>query len=333
MNTKKATILLALLRTAVAGLAALTVWPAIAQQGDWPVRPVRWIVPFPPGGANDLVARLVAQKLGERWGRPVVIDNRAGAGGNLGTETGAKAAPDGYTLTVASTSTLGSNVGLNPKLPFDPVRDFAPIALFVTAPNLLAVHPSVAAASVQDLITLAKKSPGKLNYSSFGDGSSAHLVGEMFRSQAGVDIVHVPYKGGGPALAAVMAGEVQMTFSNLSVALPQVRAGKVRGLAVTSRKRALALPELPTVAESGLPDFEATAWVGLVAPRALPAALVQRLNREIRELLAEPEMRNQILSRGLEPADTTPDAFGRWIRADIERWKKVIRVAGIRVQS
>jgi len=230
--------------------------PALGQQSDWPARPVRWIVPFPPGGANDLVARLVAQKLGERWKRPLVIDNRAGAGGNLGTE--------------------------------------------------------------------------KLNYSSFGDGSSAHLVGEMFRSQAGVDIVHVPYKGGGPALAAVMAGEVQMTFSNLSVALPQVQAGKVRGLAVTSRKRALALPQLPTVAETGLPDFEATAWVGLVALRGLPAALVQRLNREIRELLAEPEMRNQILARGLEPADTTPDAFGRWIRADIERWKKVIRAAGIK---
>jgi tripartite-type tricarboxylate transporter receptor subunit TctC len=263
----------------------------------------------------------------------VVIDNRAGAGGNLGTEIGAKAAPDGYTLTVASTSTLGTNIGLNPNLPFDPVRDFAPIALIVTAPNLLSVHPSVAASSVQELIALAKKSPGKLNYSSFGDGSSAHLVGEMFRSQAGVDIVHVPYKGGGPALAAVMAGEVQMTFSNLSVALPQVQAGKVRGIAVTSRKRALALPQLPTVAESGLPDFEATAWVGLVAPRGLPAALVQRLNRDIRESLAGAELKNQILSRGLEPADTTPDAFGRWIRADIERWKRVIRAAGIRVQS
>jgi len=307
--------------------------PGTAAAQAWPARPVRLIVPFPPGGANDLVARLVAQRLAERWARPVVIDNRAGAGGNLGTEIGAKAAPDGYTLTIASTSTLGSNIGMNPNLPFDAMRDFAPVALFVTAPNLLSVHSSVAAASVQELIALAKKSPGKLNYSSFGDGSSAHLVGEMFRSQAGVDIVHVPYKGGGPALAAVMTGEVQMTFSNLSVALPQVQAGKVRGLAVTSRKRALALPQLPTVAESGLPDFEATAWVGLVAPRALPAALVQRLNREIRELLAEPEMKNQILSRGLEPADTTPDAFGRWIRTDIERWKKVIRAAGIRVQS
>ena len=328
--TEKAGIAAALL----AGLLASAGVPAAeADSAAWPARPVRWIVPFPPGGANDLVARLVAQKLSERWGRPVVIDNRAGAGGNLGTEIGAKAAPDGYTLTVASTSTLGSNVGLNPNLPFDPVRDFAPIALFVTAPNLLSVHSSVPAKTVQDVVALAKKSPGKLNYSSFGEGSSAHLVGEMFRAQAGIDIVHVPYKGGGPALAAVMAGEVQMTFSNLSVALPQVQAGKVRGIAVTSRNRALALPQLPTVAESGLPAFEATAWVGLVAPRTLPAALVARLNREIRELLAEAETKKQILSRGLEPADTTPEAFGRWIRNDIERWKKVIRTAGIRVQS
>ena len=298
----------------------------------YPDRPVRLIVPFPPGGANDIAARLVGQKLNERWGRPVVIDNRAGAGGNIGTEIGAKAAPDGYTLTVASGSTLASNVSLHSNLPFDPARDFAPLALLVTAPYVLATHNSVAAASVQELIQLAKRSPGRLNYSSFGEGSSAHLVAELFKSMAGVDIVHVPYKGGGSALAAVIGGEAQMTFSNLSVAMPQVQAGKVRGLAVTSRGRASALPQLPTVAESGIPDFETTAWVGLVGPRALPQALVQQIHRDVREILADPEMNRQILARGLEPGELSPDDFGRHIRADIERWRKVIRSAGIQAR-
>jgi len=306
--------------------------PAHAGVADYPQRPVRMIVPFPPGGANDIAARLVGQRLGEHWGRPVVIDNRGGAGGNIGTEIGARALPDGYTLTIGSTSTLASNVGLYPKLPFHPLRDFAPISLFVTAPNILVVHPSVAAGSVRELVQLAKAAPQRLNYSSFGEGSSAHLVAEMFKSMAGVNLVHVPYKGGGPAMAAAVAGEVQLTFSNLSVALPQVKAGKLRGLAVTSKARARALPDLPTVAESGVPGFEATAWVGLVAPVKAPRPLVQRLNRDVLGVLAQPEMRGQIQTRGLEPAQTTPEEFARHIQADIERWSKVIREAGIRAE-
>jgi tripartite-type tricarboxylate transporter receptor subunit TctC len=313
-------------------VAAALFWPGAAASQPYPTKPVRLIVPFPPGGANDIVARIVGQRLHERWGRPVVIDNRGGAGGNIGTEIGARAAPDGYTLTIGSTSTFASNVSLYSRLPFDPRKDFAPVALIVTAPNVLSVHPSVPAKSVQELVQLARAAPNKLNYSSFGDGSSAHLVGEMFKRMAGIEAVHIPYKGGGPALAAVIAGEVQMTFSNLSVALPQVKAGKVRGLAVTSVKRAAALPELPTVAESGVPGFQATAWIGLAAPAGTPRALVERINREVIAVVNEPETRQQFLGRGLEPAAGTPADYAQHIRAEIERWSKVIKEAGIKAQ-
>lgn len=314
------------------GLVSGTEACAQAKSGDYPVRPVRMIVPFPPGGVNDIVARLVGLRLNERWGQSLVIDNRGGAGGNIGTEIGARAAPDGYTLTISSTSTFASNVGLYPKLAFDPRRDFAAITLIATAPNVLAVNAAVAAKSVQELIQLARAHPKKLNYSSFGEGSSAHLVGEMFKSMAGIDIVHVPYKGGGPALVAAIAGEVQMTFSNLAVALPQVKAGKVRGIAVTSAKRASALPELPTIAESGLAGFEANAWVGIAAPAGTPRALIRRLNRDVHAVIGATEMKNQFLTRGLEPAPTTPEEFARHIRDEIERWSKVIRDAGVRVE-
>ena len=312
--------------------AGISGTPAAESESNYPQRPVRMIVPFPPGGANDIVARLVAHRLNERWGRPVVVDNRGGAGGNIGTELGVKAAPDGYTLLVGSVSTLASNVGLYPKLPFDPRRDLAPITLIATVPSILVVNLSVAAASVQELIQLAKATPKRLNFSSFGDGSSAHLMGEMFKSMAKIDIVHVPYKGGGPALVAVVTGEVQMTFSNLSVALPQVKAGKVKGIAVTSAQRAMALPETPTIAESGLADFEASTWVGIVAPVSTPRALIQRINRDIHSVIAEPEMKNQLLSRALEPAASTPEAFARQIHTDIERWSKIIREVGVRAE-
>ena len=301
-------------------------------QAAYPERPVRMIVPFPPGGANDIVARMVAQRLAEQWGKPVVVDNRAGAGGNIGIETGARANPDGYTLTIGSNSTLATNVVLEPSLPFDPRRDFAAISMIVTAANILIVHPSLTANTTADFIKLARSNTRKLNYSSFGDGSSAHLTGEMFKSAAGVDRVHSPYTGGGPALAAVMGGEVQCTFANLSVALPQVKGGKVKAIAVTSARRATALPELPTLAESGVPGFEATATVGMLAPAGTPRALVLRLNQDVHRVVNEPAMREQLLARGLEIALSTPEEFARYIRNEIERWGRVVRDAGIRVK-
>jgi tripartite-type tricarboxylate transporter receptor subunit TctC len=275
---------------------------------------------------------MVAQRLAEQWGKPVVVDNRAGAGGNIGIETGARANPDGYTLTIGSNSTLATNVVLEPSLPFDPRRDFAAISMIVTAANILIVHPSLAAHTTADFIKLARSNARKLNYSSFGDGSSAHLTGEMFKSAAGVDMVHIPYKGGGPALAAVMGGEVQCTFANLSVALPQVKGGKVKAIAVTSARRATALPELPTLAESGVPGFEATATVGMLAPAGTPRALVLRLNQDVHRVVNEPAMREQLLARGLEIALSTPEEFARYIRSEIERWGRVVRDAGIRVK-
>jgi tripartite-type tricarboxylate transporter receptor subunit TctC len=318
--------------TSLTLLCAFTSLASQAADTPYPDRPVRMMVPFPPGGANDIVARLVAQKLAERWGKPVVIDNRAGAGGNIGTEVGARANADGYTLTIGSTSTYCTNVVLDPKLGFDPRRDFAPITLIVTAPNIMVAHPAVPASTVPEFIKYAKANPKRLNYSSFGDGSSSHLVGEMFKSAAGINMQHVPYKGGGPALAAVMGGEVQLTFSNLSVALPQVKGGKVKGIAVTSVKRATALPELPTVAESGLPGFEAIASVGILAPTGTPRALVIRVNQDVHTVVGEPAMKEQFVSRGLEIALSTPEAFATYIRTEIERWSKVVRDAGIRVQ-
>ncbi len=297
----------------------------------FPDRPVRLVVPFPPAGANDIVARQIAAQLAERWGRPVVVDNRAGAGGLLGTEIGARAAADGYTLTVASTSTFAAPVGLYARLPFDPVRDFAPITQAVSAPNVLVVHPGVAAHSVKELVALATAKPGALHYSSFGSGSSAHLVGEMFRHLAGVNIVHVPYKGGGPALLAVLGGEVQLTFANLSAAMPHIKTGKVRVLGVTGTQRSPALPDAPTVSDAGVPGFVATAWVGFAAPAKTPAALVNRLHGDFVAVLAVPALRTWFASQGLEIVANRPSEFAQHVRDDIARWTRVIKAAGIKL--
>lgn len=304
---------------------------ALPAAPPFPDRPVRLVVPFPPAGANDIVARQIAAQLAERWGRSVVVDNRAGAGGLLGTEIGARAAADGYTLTVASTSTFAAPVGLYARLPFDPVRDFAPITQAVLAPNVLVVHPGVAAHSVKELVALATAKPGGLHYSSFGSGSSAHLVGEMFRHLAGVNIVHVPYKGGGPALLAVLGGEVQLTFANLSAAMPHIKTGKVRVLGVTGARRSPALPDAPTVSDAGVPGFVATAWVGFAAPAKTPAALVNRLHGDFVAVLAVPALRTWFASQGLEIVANRPSEFAQHVRDDIARWTKVIKAAGIKL--
>ena len=294
----------------------------------YPDRPVRLIVPFPPGGVNDIVARVVANGLSSAWGKPMVIDNRGGAAGNIGAEIAARAAPDGYTLFIASSSTA-SNVALYPKLPFDPRRDFAPISLLVTGAYVLVVNNAVPAATVQDLIRLAKSHAGKLNVSSFGEGSSAHLVAEMFKSHAGVQLVHVPYKGGALAAAAVASGEAQLTFANLSVALPQVRAGRLKPLAVTSLKRQDSLPQVPSMSEAGLAGFDATAWVGLLAPTGTQPTVVGKVNRDVHTVLADPALRNQIEAQGLQARPGTPQELARHLDAEVRRWTKVVKEAGM----
>ena len=293
---------------------------------------MRLVVPFPPGGVNDIVSRLIANQLNVLWNRPVIIDNRGGAGGNIGAEIAAKANPDGYTLFIVSSS-ITSNVALYQKLPFDLRRDFAPVSTLVSGAYALVVNPSLPAASVQELIQLAKAQPRTLNFSSFGQGSSAHLVAELFKRMAGIELTHVPYKGGAPAMAAVVAGEVQMTFSNLSVALPQVKAGKLKALAVTSLKRQDALPNVPSLDEAGLKGYDATAWVGLLAPVRTQRDVISKLNRDVRAVLSDPELRRQLESRGLEAFPGTTDALAKHMGVEIERWGKVIRDAGVKLEQ
>jgi tripartite-type tricarboxylate transporter receptor subunit TctC len=319
-------------RSLICAVALAVSAAAHAADPAFPDRAVRLIVPFPPGGVNDIVSRLVANRLNAQWGKPVIVDNRGGANGTIAGEIAAKANPDGYTLFIVSSS-IASNVALYPKLPFDLTRDFAPVSALVTGAYALVVHPSLPAPTVQELIKLAKAQPRKLDFSSFGQGSSAHLVAELFKRMAGVEMVHVPYKGGAPAMAAVVPGEVQMTFSNLSVALPQVKAGKLKALAVSSAKRQQALPGVPSLDESGLKGFDATAWVGLLAPAQVRRPLIAQVNRDVRTVLGDAEVLRSIESHGLEPWPTTPEELARHMRVEIERWGRVIRDAGVKLEG
>ena len=317
-------------RALLAASLCATALCAHAAQSGYPERPVRLIVPFPPGGVNDIASRLVANQLHTMWSRPVIVDNRGGAAGNIGAEIAAKANPDGYTLFIVSGS-IASNAGIYPKLPFDLRRDFAAVSMLVSGAYVLVIHPSVPAVTAQELIQLAKAQPGKLNFSSFGEGSSAHLVAEWFRRVAGIELTHVPYKGGGPAMAAVASGEVQLTFANISVALPQVKAGKLKALAVTSLKRKETLPAVPSLDEVGLKGFDANAWVGLLAPAKTPQSLIVRLNSDVRTALSDAQLRKQLETRGLEAAPSTPEALARHIAIEIDRWGKVGKEAGVKL--
>ena len=295
----------------------------------YPIRPIRMIVAYPPGGGTDIVGRLMAQKLGENLGQTVVVDNRGGATGNIGTELAARATPDGYTLLMGNVAPNAINVSLFKKLPFDPVKDFAPVSLVAVTPNILVVPPSFPVKTVKDLIALAKSKPGALNFPSAGIGSSSHLAGEMLKSMAGIDMVHVPYKGGGPALIALLSGQVQLMFATLPAAMPHVKSGKLRPVAVTTAHRSLALPELPTIAESGVPGYEAATWYGLLAPAGTPKAIVGRLHAEIVKILAT-DTRQQLVAQGFEPVGNTPAEFAAYIKSEITKWGKVIRDAGIK---
>jgi tripartite-type tricarboxylate transporter receptor subunit TctC len=298
-------------------------------QTTYPAKPVRILVPFPPGGPADALARIVGDKLGQALGQPFVIENKPGAGGNIGMEQGAKAAADGYTLTLAPTGNLTIAPSLYAKLPYDPAKDYAPITVLATVPNILIVHPSVPARSVAELIALAKAKPGTLNYASPGNGSGPHLAGELLKSMAGIDLVHVPFNGVGPAMTGVLAGDVQMFFAQSSAALPHVKSGKVIALGVASRKRIAAAPELPTIAEAGLPGFDVTSWYALVAPAGTPATVVDRLHAEIVKVLGSADVREKIAALGAEPVGNTPAEFTAMQRAEAARWAKLAREANI----
>jgi len=302
-----------------------------AAASTYPDKPIRMMVPVPPGGVADTVARLVLPRVSELLGQPIVIDNRPGANGNIAYVLVARAAPDGYTLVTAA-----AGISINPSLyrdvAFDPLRDFAPISLGVIAPNILLVHPGVAATSVMELVALAKAKPGQIAFASPGNGTTGHLAVELLRASAGIQITHVPYKGGGPALTDLMGGQVQAYFSVALVAVPLVKAGKLRALGITSAKRSPVAPELVTLSESGFPGFEVSGWFGWLAPAKTPRDVISRLNAEIVKVLNAPDIRERLLSQGTEPAGGPPEVFAALIRSEHSRWGRVIRESGIRLE-
>lgn len=315
-------------------VASLWTTHAAAQPAGpgYPTRPVRMVVPSTPGGSVDTLARAIGMKLGERWGQQVVVDNRAGAGGVIAGELVAHAPADGYTLIMATIASMATNVSLVRNLPYDPLRDFAPVTLVATQPLVLVVHPTVAAKSVAELTQLAKAKPGQLTFASAGNGAGSHLSGELYKMLAGIDIVHVPYKGVAPALIDVISGQVAMAFASVISATPHIRSGKVRALAATGMHRSPAWPELPTMAETGVRGYESSTWYGVLAPKATPRAVVVKLNRDIVAIVKLHDVNARLLNEGAEPVGSSPEAFGVFIKAEIAKWAQVIKTAGIRAQ-
>jgi tripartite-type tricarboxylate transporter receptor subunit TctC len=315
--------------TALLGLA-LAMPVLAAQPEQYPVKPIRIVVPFAPGGSNDLLGRIVAQKFTEAWGQPAIIDNRPGGGSTIGIEVVVRAAPDGYTVLTTSGG-IAINVSLY-KLSYDPVKDLTPVALLAQMPYLLAVNPSLPAKSVKDLIELARAKPGKLAFSSSGAGTSSHLTMELFKSAANVDMLHVPYKGGAPSVNAVMSNETQLTFNVLTGTLPQVRSGKLRALAVSSSKRAEVAPDIPSIAESGLPGFDVLTWYNMFAPARTPRTIVNRLNGEINRMLQQPDVRERFKSLGVSPLGGTPEDLGNLLKSEIARYAKLVKDANVKIE-
>jgi len=314
----------------VAAVLAATLVPAQAAD-RFPVRPVRIVVPFGPGGTSDVVTRIVAPGLGERWRQQVVVDNRPGAGGNIGSELVARASPDGYTLVMATVATHGIGPSLYTKLPFHPVRDFAPISLLASTPSVVIVNPSVPAGSIKDLIALAQAKPGQLLFGSAGNGGSLHLSGELFNAMTGVKLVHVPYKGTAAALVDLMSGQIQLMFDTLPSAIPHIKANKVKALAVTSVSRVAALPELPTVSESGVPGYEVTSWYGPLAPAATPRTIVHKLQADFIHAANLPEIRQRLTAAGADTIASTSEKFRAFIESELAKWAKVVRASGARI--
>jgi len=307
-------------------------FPGGAAAQAWPEKPVRFVVGFTPGGPSDILARALGQKLAELWAQQVVIENRPGAGGNIAAELVAKSAPDGTTWLLGNNSILATNQSLYAKLGYDPVKDFAPVALVAIQPNILVVNPNVPASSVKELIVLAKAKPGELNYASSGSGAAAHLAGELFKAMTGVDMVHVPYKGAQPALTDVIAGQAQLMFATSASVIPYIKAGRLRALAVTTAQRSASVPELPTVSEAGVPGFEAITWHGVVVPAATPRPLVERLNADIVKVLRMRDLRERLESLGAELAPGTPQDFADYIAREIPKWAKVVKDSGARAE-
>ncbi|HWS75998.1 MAG TPA: tripartite tricarboxylate transporter substrate binding protein [Quisquiliibacterium sp.] len=321
----------ALAASASAASALLPVPGSVLAQEAWPTKPIRLVVPFPAGGTTDIIGRLVAAEFGKAFGVSAIVDNRAGAGGNVGSEIVARSAPDGYTLLVSTVGTHGINTSLYSRLSFDPVKDFAPVTLLALVPNVLVVNPSVKANSVKELIALAKANPGKLNYASSGNGTSIHLSGELFKSMTGTFMTHIPYRGSAPAVADLLGGQVDLMFDNLPSALPHIKSGRLRALGVTSAKRAQALPDVPTIAEAGVAGYEASSWFGLSAPAGTPAPVVAKLQQTVAKAFATAEVREKLLGQGAEPVANSPDAFAQYIRDEIAKWAKVVKASGAKV--
>ena len=309
---------------------ALTCSTAPAQ--TYPTRPIRYVVPFAPGGTTDILGRIVAQRLQEAWGQPVLVENRPGAGGAVGAEMTAKSPPDGYTIMGGTISTHAINPSVYAKLSYDPIKDFAPVTLLATQPNMLVVHPSLPATNVAELVKLLKANPGKYSYSTSGNGTSAHLSGELFKSMTGTSIQHVPYKGSPQAIADAVSGQVSMSFDNISTAYPQAKAGKLRAIAVTTAQRSGLAPEVPTFAESGLPGYELGSWHGVFAPAGTPKDIIAKLNAEIVRGIQSAETRQRLLALGVDAAGTSVESFAAFVRAEVPKWAKVVKESGAKAE-
>jgi len=311
-------------------LAGAVLAATVAAQG-FPARPVKLVVPFPPGGPLDAVGRAIAQKLTEAWGQSVVVDNRPGAGGNIGADLVAKSPPDGYTVVMGALSTHAVNPSLYPTMPYDAVRDFAPITLVAITPNVLVVNNALPVHSVKELIAYAKANPGKLSFGSGSVGSAGHLAGELFKVEAGVDMVHVPFKGGAPAMQSLLAGDTPVMFDNLANSMPQVKAGKLRALAVTTAERSALAPDLPTMAEAGVPGFDISTWFGLLAPAGTPPDVIARWNSDVTRILGAADMRERLAGQGAVAAPDTPQEFARFIRAELAKYARIVKASGAKV--
>jgi tripartite-type tricarboxylate transporter receptor subunit TctC len=318
----------------IALASAVIAISAIAEAGEdgWPQRPLRLVVPFPAGSSTDIIARIVSQKLSHRLGQQIVIENRAGASGNIGADAVAKATPDGYTIGIATASTHAVAASLSPNLPYDPIRDFAPVAMIGSQPYVLVLHPALPAHNLAELIALAKAKPGTLNYGSAGVASLAHLATELFASMAGVNIVHVPYKSSSQSMTDMITGRLDMQFATIAPSLPNIRAGQLRALVTSGKTRAAALPELPTVAEAGIAGYEAALWVSFVVPSDTPPKIIARLNREVNDVLESSDGTEALVAQGMAPEPGPPEALTERIRGDIEKWRGVAARAGIRPQ-